>query len=114
MINKISLFVKNGFLCSFYSGFMFGCFPNKIQIKFKKKYYYPPIPLLTGFVSSMSFIFSPLLLINYFSNSCYFDKLIDKYDIEFERYHQYNNVNNKYAYPSVLHIKIKHIEKQIE
>ena len=98
IINQIVPFVKNGFVCSFCSGFLLGCYPNKIQIKYKKKCYSPPIPVLTGFVSLMSFIFSPLLLINYFSNGCYFDKLIDKYDIELERYHQYNIVDNKYAY----------------
>ena len=114
MINQIACFVKNGIVCSFGSGFILGCFPNKIHFKFEEQHYrVPPIPLITGFIGSMSFIFSPLLLINYFFNGIFFDKLIDDYDIDIQRYHQYNNLNNKYAFPSSLVIKIKSKEKQI-
>ena len=37
----------------------------------------------------------------------YFDKLIDKYNINIERYHQYDGKNNKYAFPSLLILSIK-------
>jgi hypothetical protein len=50
---------------------------------------------------------SPLLIINYFCNGMYFDKLIDKYNINIERYHQYDGKNNKYAFPSLLILSIK-------
>jgi hypothetical protein len=37
----------------------------------------------------------------------YFDKLIDKYNINIERYHQYDGKNNKYAFPSLLILSVK-------
>jgi len=45
----------------------------------------------------------------------YFDKLIDQYDIDIERYHQYDGKNNKYAFPSllILNIKTKIIKESI-
>jgi hypothetical protein len=92
----------------FVSGFCVGCFPNKLSIKFDdKKYNSLPIPLISGVICSVGLIFSPLLIINYFCNGMYFDKLIDKYDIDIERYHQYDGKNNKYAFPSLLILNIK-------
>ena len=35
------------------------------------------------------------------------DLLIDKHDINMERYHQYDGENNKYAFPSLLILSIK-------
>ena len=72
-----------------------------------KKYKFLPIPVITGLIGSMGIIFSPLLIINYFCNGVYFDKLVDKYDINVERYHQYDARYNKYAYPSIIIINIK-------
>ena len=46
-------------------------------------------------------------MINYFYNGVYFDKLLDKYDINVERYHQYDVRHNKYGYPSIIIINIK-------
>jgi hypothetical protein len=92
----------------FVSGFCVGCFPNKLSIKFDdKKYNSLLIPLISGVICSVGLIFSPLLIINYFCNGMYFDKLIDKYDIDIERYHQYDGKNNKYAFPSLLILNIK-------
>ena len=94
--------------CGFISGFCVGCFPNNLCIKFEdRKYNSVPIPLISGLICSVGLMVSPLLLINYFSNSTYFDKLIDKYDINIERYHQYDGKNNKYAFPSSLILSIK-------
>ena len=87
--------------------FFVGCFPNKLSINFENKKriisnFSPPIPLISGIIGSIGFLFSPLLIANYFCDGVYFDKLIDKYDINVERYHQYDGNNNKYAYPSLL------------
>ena len=104
--------IKNGIIYSFASGFLVGCFPNKLSIKFEdKKYNSIPIPLVTGLLSSVGFIISPLLIINYVLDGVYFDKLYDKYDINLERYYQYDNLKNKYAYPSLLTINIKTKDK---
>lgn len=94
--------------CGFISGFCVGCFPNDLCIKFEDRTYNSvPIPLISGLICSVGLMASPLLIINYFSNSMYFDKLIDKYDINIERYHQYDGKNNKYAFPSSLILSIK-------
>jgi hypothetical protein len=93
-----------------YLVFFIGCIPNNISFyieKEKKKKISLPTPLISGFIGSSAIICSPLLLINYFYNGVFFDKLIDKYDINIERYHQYDGNNNKYAYPSSLIINIK-------
>ena len=105
------IFMKNIIIKSvsygFVSGFCVGCFPNKLSIKFEdKKYNSIPIPLLSGLICSFGIIFSPLLIINYFGNGMYFDKLIDKYNINIERYHQYDGKNNKYAFPSLIILSI--------
>ena len=105
------MFVKNIIIKSvsygFVSGFCVGCFPNKLCIKVEeKKYKSLPIPLISGVICSFGIIFSPLLIINYFCNGMYFDKLIDKYNINIERFHQYDGKNDKYAFPSLIILSI--------
>lgn len=58
-------------------------------------------------ICSVGLMVSPLLITNYFCNGMYFDKLIDKYNINIERYHQYDGKNNKYAFPSSLILSVK-------
>ena len=100
--------VNNLIIYGFISGFCVGCFPNKLYIKFEgRKYNFIEMPLITGVIGSTGIILSPLLIMNYLCNGTYFDRLVDKYDINMERYHQYDGKNNKYAYPSLLIINIK-------
>ena len=111
-LKNITPKIKNGIIygvaSGFTSGFCVDCFPNKLSIRFEdKKYNFLPIPLISGLIGSMGIIFSPLLMINYFCNGVYFDKLVDKYDINVERYHQYDVRHNKYGYPSIIIINIK-------
>jgi hypothetical protein len=120
MMNFVTPKIKNIIITSisygFVSGFCIGCFPNKLSVKFDdKKYNSIPIPLISGVICSVGFIFSPLFIINYFCDGIYFDKLIDKYDIDIERYHQYDGKNNKYAFPSsfILNIKTKQLKEAI-
>jgi hypothetical protein len=102
--NILIMSISSGFV----SGFFIGCFPNKLCINFEdKKYNSIPIPLVSGICCSVGLMVSPLLIINYSCNGMYFDKLIDKYNINLERYHQYDNENNKYAFPSSLILNIK-------
>lgn len=106
--SKINNIIIRSVSCGFISGFCVGCFPNNLCIKFEdRKYNSVPIPLISGLICSVGLMVSPLLMMNYFSNSTYFDKLIDKYDINIERYHQYDGKNNKYAFPSSLIVSIK-------
>lgn len=99
--------LKFGSACSFCYGFIIGFIPNDIQLKINnKKYNKVPLPILGGFIGLSGFIFSPFLITNYFLNGSYFDKLVDKYDIDIKRYHQYDGNDNKYAYPSMIHIDI--------
>lgn len=106
--SKINNIIIRSVSCGFISGFCVGCFPNNLCIKFEdRKYNSVPIPLISGLICSVGLMASPLLIINYFSNGMYFDKLIDKYDIDIERYHQYDGKNNKYAFPSSLILSIK-------
>ena len=110
-LKHVATKIKNGIIGGFFCGFFIGCFPNKLSICFEdknknKRIISPPIPLISGFIGSIGIILSPLLLINYFCNSVYFDKLFDKYDINLVRYHQYNGLH-KYGYPSLLIINIK-------
>ena len=49
----------------------------------------------------MNILCSPFIIINYF-NEVYFNRLFHKYEINLERYHQYNRQKNKYSYPSNL------------
>ncbi len=100
--------IKNGIIYGFVSGVFVGCFPNKLSIRFEnKKYNSIPVPLISGVIGSMGIVLSPLLIVNYFYNGVYFDKLVDKYDISVERHHQYDSENNKYAFPSLVTINIK-------
>lgn len=114
--------MKNIFIRSvsygFVSGFSIGCcFSNTIICSFENKYkkYNSSLymPFITGTMCSMGIIFSPLIMINYFCNGVYFDKvfdkLIDNYDINIKRFHQYDGAkdNDKYAFPSLLVLSIK-------
>jgi hypothetical protein len=108
MPQKIKKGIIRGVSYGFVSGFCVGCFPNKLLIDYKdKKNISIPIPIISGFICSMGIIFSPFLIINYFCNGVYFDKLLDKSDIIIKRYHQYDGKNNMYAYPSLLILSIK-------
>ena len=105
---KINNIIIRSDSCCFISGFCVGCFPNKLCIKFEDiKYNSLPVPLISGLICSVGLIVSPFVIINYFCNGVYFDKLIDKYNITLERYHQYDGRNNKYAFPSSLILSIK-------
>ena len=84
--------------------FVLDVFPINFE---DKKYKSLPIPLISGMICSVGLMVSPLLIINYFCNGMYFDKLIDKYNINIERYHQYDGKNNKYAFPSLLILSVK-------
>jgi len=111
-MNFLTPNIKNNIIKSlsygFVSGFCVGCIPNKLCIKFEDKIYKsPPIPLMSGLICSAGLIFSPLLIANYFCDGIYFDKLIDKYNVNIERYHQCDGKNNKYAFPSLLILNIK-------
>jgi len=89
-------------------GFCVGCFPNKLSVKLNdKKYNSLPIPIISGTICSLGLMFSPLLIMNYFCNGMYFDKLFDKYTITIERYHQYDGKSNKYAFPSLIILSIQ-------
>lgn len=108
IVSKI-IRIVNG---SFVGGFCLGCFPNNLQIRYNdKKYNNIQIPLMTGIITSMGTILSPLMIINYFCNGVYFDKMIDKYDITMKRYHQYDGKDSKYGYPSLLILDIKSKKK---
>lgn len=101
--NIIIRSVSSGFI----SGFCVGCFPNKFCIKLEdKKHYFLPMPLISGLICSVGLMVSPLLITNYFCNGIYFDKLIDNYSINIERYHQSDDKHNKYAFPSLLILNI--------
>jgi hypothetical protein len=113
--------IKNGIIrgvsYGFISGFCVGCFPNKLSIYYKnKKYKSIPTPLISGLICSMGIFFSPFLIINYFCNGVYFDKLFDKYEITLNRYHQYDGKNNMYGYPSllILSINLKTCDKYLK
>jgi hypothetical protein len=67
--------IKNLTVGGFVSGFLVGCFPNKLFINFDGKEYKSfEIPLISGVIGSTGIILSPLLLINYFCNGTYFDR----------------------------------------
>ena len=102
--------LRNTFIGSFGMGFIAGCIPNKICVHYNDKIYNRiPLPLTTGCISILGLICSPLILTNYMFDGTYIDKTFDKYDIDIERYHQYDGNNNKYAFPSrlILHINNK-------
>lgn len=110
-LNHIISKANNLMFYGFVSGFCLGCFPNKLYLNYEGRIYTSiETPLITGVVASTATILSPLLIANYLCNGTYFDRLVDKYDINMERIHQYDGKNNKYAYPSlvIIHIKSKH------
>lgn len=116
-MNFINLTIKHLIIrpisCSFVTGFCLGCLPNNVYINFEnKRYKLLPIPLMSGMVCSFGLMVSPALILNYCFNATYFDRLIDKYNINIERFHQYDDKNNKYAYPSLLLLNIN--KKKIE
>lgn len=108
ILQKIKNGVIYGVASGFVSGFVVGCFPNKLHIRFEDQEIYSlPIPLISGLIGSTGVICSPLLVANYICNGTYFDKLVDKYDINLERRYQYDVRHNKYTYPSSFIINIK-------
>lgn len=108
-------YAKNMIIYGFASGFCVGCVPNECTIQVQdKKYTRIPVPLITGLVCSMGSICSPLLLMNYMCNGVYLDKWVDKYDIQFERFHQYDGNHNKYAFPSYIILHIRDNDKNKE
>jgi hypothetical protein len=104
---KTKNFIKNGIIYSFVSGFSLGLLPNTINIRLNQSTFYNvPSPLISGCVCMTGFIFSPLLITNYFFERSFFDKLIDKYKITIHRYYQHANTDDKYELPSLLFISI--------
>lgn len=103
---------KNGIVNSFGFGFCLGLLPNKIHLKINndKSYNNIPLPLICGCLGTITFISSPLLLINYIVSGNFFDKLYDvlvyEYDIKINRHHQYGIKNDKYDYPSIIIVTI--------
>ena len=82
--------------------------PNKISVCVEgKRYNSLSIPLINGTYWFISNYVSPLLIINYLCNGVYFDKFIDKHDVDIKRYHQYDGQNNKYVYLSLFIIIIQ-------
>jgi hypothetical protein len=111
--NCVLGFAKRGVLTSFLAGSTVGMFPNKTRIHIDgKQYVYcnnrVPMPLIGGCLSVLGFVTFPFLLTNYMLNGSYFDKLYDQYDVDIQRYHQYDGNENKYAYPSNIHINISY------
>ena len=103
-VPKVSNLIISGFI----SGYCVGCFPNKLSINFEgRKYNSIETSIMSGIICSTGIILSPLLIVNYLCNGTYVDRLVDKYDINIKRYHQYDGKNDKYAYPSLLIINIK-------
>lgn len=103
--------IKNSLCFSFMTGSCIFMIPNNLTVKIdEKKINRINLPLLGGLIGITTFIFSPILMCNYFLNSSYFDKLYDKlcdkYDIDIKRYHQFDGNDNKYAYPSNIIIEI--------
>lgn len=111
-VKIVKIAIRNTIISSFASGFFLGCcFPNKISLNLLNKTYSSlTIPIITGIMCSTTIVLSPLLMINYFCNGVlidkFMDKFMDKYEINVERYHQYDDKNNKYAYPSLFIITV--------
>jgi hypothetical protein len=95
----------------FLTGFIFGCFAKNASLHYKNKRIQIPIPLITGFIGSIGIIMSPFVFVSCFNNLTYFDKLIDvfadNYNFNVERIHQYDETNNKYAFPSLITLNIE-------
>lgn len=95
-----------GMCFSYLTGSCLCLIPNKISLQVNKKKYNLNLPIIGGCLGVLGFLSSPFLIINYFFDGLYFDKLYDKYDIDIKRYHQYDGNDNKYAYPSYIQVKI--------
>lgn len=103
--------LKIGLCTSFLTGSFLFMLPNKISVKVnEKKFNRIDLPLLGGCLGVLGFLSSPFLIINYFCDGTYFDKLYDKYNIDIKRYYQYDGNNNKYAYSSNIKIEINNKE----
>ncbi len=98
--------IKMGMCFSYLTGSCLCLIPNKISLQVNKKNYNLNLPIIGGCLGVLGFLSSPFLIINYFFDGLYFDKLYDKYDIDIKRYHQYDGNDNKYAYPSHIQVKI--------
>ena len=116
ILENISTFkniIKFGLSGGFIFGFTLGLVPNKIQLKVNDvKYSNVPTPLVGGVIGMGVFAFSPFIVTNWLFNGTYMDKLFDKYYYNIKRYHQYDGNDNKYAYPSSLHIEINSVKKK--
>ena len=99
--------IKIGMCFSYLTGSCLCLIPNKISLQIdKKKFNNIEIPIIGGCLGVLGILSSPFLITNYLFNGIYFDKLYDKYDIDIKRYHQYDGNDNKYAYPSIIQVKI--------
>ena len=98
--------IKKGMIYSFVTGVCCGLFPNKVSISFNNERLNIPLHIIGGCLGLTAFTFSPFLIVNYMFETAYFDKLIDKYNIDVNRFHQYDGNNNKYAIPSTIIVKI--------
>ena len=129
-IKNIIHIIKSGMIVGSSSGFLLGmCINNKIRLNIKThpydktKNFAIPKLLLTSFcggiIPPLLLISSPIIIYNYFSNSSMGDKLFDNlienieknYIINYERYHQYDGNNDKYGFPSHIHITIEKLKK---
>ena len=122
-LNKSLRIIKYYSMFGFTFGYSIGLWINMdIKTKYingnRKTMYRIPPPIFMGFLgllAPISISMIPLGIVNYFTNSSIIDKIYDeviknKYNISYERYHQYGSTNTKYDYPS--HIIIN-IEKKI-
>lgn len=107
--------VRNSFICGLCSGLIIAPNDFNIEYKNKKSQYYnfknycvSPI-LITGFLGILIYTSTPFLIYNFITSGVYFDKLIDKYDVTINRYHQLGYNDNKYYAPSSIYIKIKEL-----
>ena len=97
-------------VCGFASGL---CIRNDFRLHYgNKRYINIPPPLIFGCIGFMGIICSPLIIANVI-NGTSIDKMIDKisdnYDFNIERCHQFDDTDNKYAFPSIL---ILHVNKK--
>lgn len=108
VFSKLNNIVVRSVSYGFVSGCCVGCFPNKLSVQFNERTYKSvPMPLLSGLICSVGILCSPLLMVNYFCNGVYFDKLFDRYRICVRRYHQYDDKSNMYAFPSFISVCVK-------
>ena len=80
-----------------------------------------PLPIFMGcffgLALPLSIIITPFGIINYITNSSLIDNIYDKtiqnienkYNISYERYHQFGSSNTRYDYPSHIIVNIKRI-----